>query len=116
MARTSAGGGENIITRMSPPRTNSPPLAHNVYPISSSRLAALESMSMTELRNEYFARLGQHIKLETHMVKLMQKRNEVLTRVFCLFTLVLCSPQATSFLLANELGSEKNLNREILKL
>ena len=111
MARTSTGGGENIVTHMSPPRTNSPPPECNIYPISASRLAALESMSMTELRNEYFSRLAQHVKLETHMVKLMQKHHEVLTRAFCLFILVLCSPQAISFLFANELGAKNNMNR-----
>ena len=113
VTRTSTGGGENIMTRMSPPRTNSSLPAQNTYPISSSRLAALESLSLTELHNEYFAQLGQHVKLESHMVKLMQKRHEVytqLTQDFCLFNLVLCSPQAKSFLLANELGAENNSN------
>ena len=68
---------------------------------------------MSELRDEYFSQLARHVKLETHMVKLMQKRCEVysyLTHAFCLFILVLCSPQATSFLLANELGAENNSN------
>ena len=34
---------------------------------------------MTELRNEYFSRLSQHMKLESELVKLMQKRHEVNT-------------------------------------
>ena len=66
-------------------------------------------MSMLELREEYFSRLSQHIKLESHLVKLMQKHHEVhaqITRTFCLFILILCSPQATNFLLANELGAK----------
>ena len=65
---------------------------------------------MTELRNEYFARLSQHVKLESELVKLMQKRHEVtilLTRAFSMFILVYYSPQATSFLLDNELGAKK---------
>ena len=77
MARTSAEVGTNTMTRTSPPRAKSPPALHNVYPISASRLAALESMQMTELRDEYFAQLAHHMKLETHMVRLMQKRHEV---------------------------------------
>ena len=119
MVRTSARGGDDILTRMSPPWAKSPPRVHNSYPISSSRLSALESMSMTELRDEYFNRLAQHVKLESHLVKLIQKRHEVhthITRTFCLLILILCSPQATSFLLANEFGAKSNLNLETLKL
>ena len=68
---------------------------------------------MTELRNEYFSRLSQHAKLESELVKLMQKRHEVnmlsLPVLFNIFILVYCSPQATSFLLANELGAKNDV-------
>ena len=75
-------------------------------------MPALESLSLTELHDEYFNRLSQHAKLESNMVKLMQQRHKVtyalLTRAFSMFLLVYCSPQATSFLLANELGAKSN--------
>ena len=73
--RTSAGGGENTMTQMSPPRTNSPPPVQIIYPITASQLAGLESKSMSELRDEYFTRVAHHARLEAHMTKLMQKRH-----------------------------------------
>ena len=81
MARTSAEVGTNTMTPTSPSRAKSPPALHNVYPISDSRLAALESMPMADIRDEYFAQLAHHVKLETHMVKLMQKHHEVCAQV-----------------------------------
>ena len=78
--RTSTEGGDNIMTQMSPPKTNSPyPPAQSIYPITASELAGLESKSTSELRDEYFTRVAQHARLEAHMTRLMHKRHEVCT-------------------------------------
>ena len=109
--RASVDQGATTMTRTSPPRANSPPPAQDTFP-TSSRMPALESLSLIELHDEYFSRLSQHAKLESDLVKLMQQRHKVtmflLTRAFSMFILVYCSPQATSFLLANELGARSN--------
>ena len=87
-ARTSTGGGDNIMTQMSPPNTNSPPPAQSIYPITASQLVGLESKSMSELCDEYFTRVAQHARIEAHMTRLMHKRHEVythLTHEFCFF-------------------------------
>ena len=91
-------GAADTLATVTPPRTKSPPPVRNIDS-APSRLPALESMSMSELRKEYFLRLSQHKELEGHLVQLMQRHHEVTTQLvhtFCLFVFVYCSPHAVS--------------------
>ena len=75
--RTTAGEDAATMTRDPPPRANSPPPTQTTFPLASSSMPTLESLSMAGLRNEYLNRLSQHVKLEGELVKMMQKRHEV---------------------------------------
>ena len=75
--RTTAGEDAAAMTRDPPPRANSPPPAQTTFPLASSSMPALESLSMAGLRNEYLNRLTQHVKVEGELVKMMQRRHEV---------------------------------------
>ena len=77
LIRTSAGEDATAMTRNPPPRANSPPPAQTLFPLASSSMTALESLSMAGLRNEYLTRLTQHGKLEGELVKMMHRRHEV---------------------------------------
>ena len=74
--RASVDQGATTMTRTSPPRANSPPPTQDTFP-TSSRMPALESLSLTELHDEYFSRLSQHAKLESNLLKLMQQHHKV---------------------------------------
>ena len=89
VVRASADQDATAMTRTSPPRANSPPPTWTTFPLASSSMPVLESLSMTELRDEYFSRLSQHVKLESQLVKLMQKRHKV--NMLCLPILLIHS-------------------------
>ena len=80
-ARTSVEGAADTLATVTPSRARSPPPVHNTDQAPSARLPALESMSMSELRKEYFIRLSQHKELEGHLVQLMQRHHEVITQI-----------------------------------